>query len=112
MHKRALLCVTAILSAGPAVAGQADPSAVKEPTEIVVTAPTPLSDVGESALAFPAQTASDEEIERAHATDLTDYLKRFAGGVFVTETQGNPLQPDINYRGFTASPALTSFGTL
>ncbi|WP_430991345.1 TonB-dependent receptor plug domain-containing protein, partial [Escherichia coli] len=37
---------------------------------------------------------------------LTDYLKRLSGGVFVNEMQGNPLQPDINYRGFTASPLL------
>ncbi|CAN5369622.1 TonB-dependent receptor [soil metagenome] len=74
--------------------------------EIVVIAPTPLGDVGEGALPFPAQTVSDEEIEASHATDLTDYLKRMAGGVFVNDVQNNPLQPDINYRGFTASPLL------
>ncbi len=73
--------------------------------DIIVTA-TPLLDVGEGALRYPAQTASDEQIQRAHASDLTDYLKRLSGGVFVNETQGNPLQPDINYRGFTASPLL------
>lgn len=73
--------------------------------EIIVTA-TPLSDVGEGTLPFPAQTTSDEEIEAAHATDITDYLKRMAGGVFVNDIQNNPLQPDINYRGFTASPLL------
>ena len=33
--------------------------------EIIVTA-TPLSDVGEGTLPFPAQTTSDEEIEAAH----------------------------------------------
>src|SRR5262249_24602692 len=27
-------------------------------------------------------------------------------GVHVNETQGNPYQPDINYRGYTASPLL------
>lgn len=73
--------------------------------DIVVTA-TPLFDVGEGALRFPAQTISDEQLQRAHANDLTDYLKRLSGGVFVNEMQGNPLQPDINYRGFTASPLL------
>lgn len=73
--------------------------------DIVVTA-TPLLDVGEGALRYPAQTVSDEQLQHAHATDLTEYLKRVSGGVFVNETQGNPLQPDINYRGFTASPLL------
>lgn len=74
--------------------------------DIVVIAQTPLSDVGEGALPYPAQTASDEQIEAAHATDLTDYLRRMTGGVFVNDVQNNPLQPDINYRGFTASPLL------
>lgn len=74
--------------------------------DIVVIAQTPLSDVGEGTLPYPAQTASDEQIEAAHATDLTDYLKRMVGGVFVNDVQNNPLQPDINYRGFTASPLL------
>lgn len=74
--------------------------AVPSDDEIVVTAQTPLADVGEGALPSPVQ------IERAHATDLTDYLKRMAGGIFVNDVQNNPLQPDINYRGFTASPLL------
>ncbi|MES2291008.1 MAG: TonB-dependent receptor [Pseudomonadota bacterium] len=86
-------------------AGSARAQEQREP-DIVVTAATPLFDVGEGALPFPAQTISDEELESAHAADLTDYLKRISGGVFVNETQGNPLQPDINYRGFTASPLL------
>ena len=27
-------------------------------------------------------------------------------GVHVNEMQGNPFQPDVNYRGYTASPLL------
>jgi outer membrane receptor for Fe3+-dicitrate len=107
MAPRLILLTSTALIAAPAMAeAPSNPSAIKDPTIIVVTAPTPLSDVGEGALALPAQTASDEEIERAHATDVSDYLKRYAGGVYVNEMQGNPLQPDVNYRGFTASPLL------
>lgn len=73
--------------------------------EIVVTA-TPLLDLGEDTLAFPARTASDEALTAAHASDLTDFLKRAVGGVYVNDVQNNPLQPDVNYRGFTASPLL------
>jgi len=104
--KRRLFLLASTIMSQPAIAAQSDPSSIKDPTEIVVIAQTPLSDVGEGLLAFPAQTASDEEIERAHAADLTDYLKRYAGGVYVNDIQGNPLQPDVNYRGFTASPLL------
>jgi hypothetical protein len=28
------------------------------------------------------------------------------GSVYVNDIQNNPLQPDINYRGYTASPLL------
>jgi len=84
---------------------QVNPSQV-QPADIIVIAPTPLSDVGEDALPFPAQTASDEEIEASHAISIADYLRRMSGGIFVNDIQNNPLQPDINYRGFTASPLL------
>jgi outer membrane receptor protein involved in Fe transport len=106
MKTRFILLASAMLIAAPAGAEPAISSATAEPGDILVTAPTPLSDMGEGAPAYPAQTASGAAIERAHATDLTDYLKRFTGGVSVNEMQGNPLQPDINYRGFTASPLL------
>ncbi|MEG3122384.1 TonB-dependent receptor [Sphingomonas sp. GB1N7] len=94
-----------VASAALLFAGGAQAQDQSDRAEIVVTA-TPLNDVGEGALPLPAQTASDEQIEAAHAIDLTDYLKRMAGGVFVNDVQNNPLQPDINYRGFTASPLL------
>ncbi|CAN5346456.1 TonB-dependent receptor [soil metagenome] len=99
-----LIGTGAALIALPASA-QVNPSQVLT-ADIVVTAPTPLSDVGEDALAFPAQTTSDEELEASHAAGVTDYLKRMTGGVYVNDIQNNPLQPDINYRGFTASPLL------
>ncbi|WP_375287266.1 TonB-dependent receptor [Sphingomonas sp.] len=101
---RARLLACAAIVATPAAAQSIDP-AQDGGVEVVVTA-TPLLDPGEDVVAFPAQHVSDEQIARAHALDLSDYLRRAAGGVFVNEVQGNPLQPDINYRGFTASPLL------
>jgi len=93
-----------LLIAHPATA-QARPSQVL-PAEIVVIAPTPLSDNAKDTLASSVQTVSNEEIEASHAAAVTDYLRRMPGGVFVNDIQNNPLQPDINYRGFTASPLL------
>ena len=40
------------------------------------------------------------------ALDLSDFLNRRLNGVHVNEVQGNPFQPDVNYRGYTASPLL------
>ena len=33
-------------------------------------------------------------------------MDRMLGSVYVNDIQNNPLQPDINYRGYTASPLL------
>lgn len=104
MMSKARFLMCAAFVAAPVSAQVAD-----DPTdggmEVVVTA-TPLFDPGENTLPYPAQKQSDEDIAAAHALDLTDQLKRMAGGVSVNEIQGNPLQADVNYRGFTASPLL------
>ena len=54
----------------------------------------------------PVQTATDRDIEHSGALDLSDFLNRRLNGVHVNEMQGNPFQPDVNYRGYTASPLL------
>ena len=74
-------------------------------TDIVITA-TPLHDADDAPLALPAQTITSRDLQRSNAIDLAEQLKRMAGGVFVNNVANNPLQPDVNYRGFTASPLL------
>jgi SAM-dependent methyltransferase len=54
----------------------------------------------------PVQTATAREIEASAAVNLADFLNRRIDGVYVNEVQGNPFQPDVNYRGYTASPLL------
>ncbi len=53
-----------------------------------------------------AQSATAEDIDRAQSLDLTDFLNRNFGSININHAQNNPLQPDFNYRGFTASPLL------
>jgi len=73
-----------------------------------VVAVTPLAGVDRSLDETPApvQSASQREIEASGALDLSDFLNRRLSGVFLNEVQGNPMQPDVNYRGYTASPLL------
>ena len=52
------------------------------------------------------QTATDRDIDNSGALDLSDFLNRRMNGVHVNEVQNNPFQPDVNYRGYTASPLL------
>jgi outer membrane receptor protein involved in Fe transport len=52
------------------------------------------------------QQATAAEIERLHGADLSEFMNRRLGSVFINEAQGNPLQPDVQFRGFVASPLL------
>ncbi len=87
---------TMVLLPLPAMA--ADLTDSTDEGDIVVVA-TPLGDVAPT-----ASTAQD--IDASRAVSLAEQLVRTAPGVTVNEIQGNPLQPDISYRGFTASPLL------
>src|SRR5580658_4736168 len=75
--------------------------------EVVVTA-TPLTGAAIDRAAVPAnvQIATSQDIDRSHAVDLTTFMNRMLGSVYVNEMQENPLQPDLNFRGYTASPLL------
>ncbi|MGZ4981550.1 MAG: TonB-dependent receptor [Methylobacter sp.] len=75
---------------------------------IDVVGVTPLQDSGVTASKVPAniQHVSSEQLEKAQSTTLADYISRYLGSVHVNEAQNNPLQPDISYRGFVASPLL------
>lgn len=69
---------------------------------IIVSASTPLSAAAES-----GQMLVDAKALRAmQAVALNDALARQAPGVVVNEVQGNPLQSDLSFRGYTASPLL------
>jgi outer membrane receptor protein involved in Fe transport len=78
-------------------------------TAIDVSAtPIGVADIPLSDVPVPVQTASSQTIEDTNAIDLTDMLKRRLNGVYVNENQDNPFQPDVNYRGYTASPLVGS----
>lgn len=79
-----------------------------EPYRITVQSTTPLLGAEQLLDRTPAttHTSSAEALETSQALDLSDYLKRRVPGIFVNEIQGNPIQPDINFRGYTASPLL------
>ena len=55
---------------------------------------------------YNVQSATSEQFERAQVLDATDYLNRRGAGITINSSQGNPLQPDVQFRGFTASPLL------
>ncbi len=52
------------------------------------------------------QTLDAAAVREAGGVSLAEAMQRRLAGVNVNETQGNPYQADLNYRGFTASPLL------
>jgi outer membrane receptor protein involved in Fe transport len=91
-------------------ANPAQPAQQLPTTSVTVTVvgTTPLVGVElpREQIPAPVQTVSARELRTSGALDLTDLLNRRLSGVHVNETQGNPFQPDVNYRGYTASPLL------
>ena len=98
-------CALALSSTGGAAESDTQNGAIPTVT-VIGTMPLPGHELDPSRIAAPVQTASELEIDRSHAVDLTAYLDRMLGGVYVNDIQNNPLQPDVNYRGYTASPLL------
>jgi len=75
---------------------------------VTVVATTPLAgvDLEVGQIAAPVQTANQLDIENSAALDLSTFLNQRLNGVHLNEVQGNPVQADLNYRGYTASPLL------
>jgi outer membrane receptor protein involved in Fe transport len=75
---------------------------------IDVVAATPLAgtDLTADQIGGAVQTATAAGIASSGALDLADFMNRRLDGVYLNEMQGNPFQPDVNYRGYTASPLL------
>src|SRR5688572_8365399 len=73
---------------------------------VIESAPLPGVDLPIEKLPAPVQVLTAQDLERSGAVDLSGYLTRRVNGVFANDIQNNPFQPDISYRGYTASPLL------
>ncbi|MET0962431.1 MAG: TonB-dependent receptor [Noviherbaspirillum sp.] len=62
---------------------------------------TPIQDVPSN-----VQLLNSSGIAQQRQNTLADHLEQNAGSVTVNAAQGNPHQPDVSFRGFTASPLL------
>ncbi len=77
-------------------------------SRVRVVAQTPLAGTALSTdqIAGAVQTATAADVEKSGALELADFMNRRLNGVYLNEMQGNPFQPDVNFRGYTASPLL------
>jgi len=95
------------VAANSFAAAPADDSGASSPPayEVVIVAPY-ATGVDRDLVPANVQRATAEDIDRLQPLDLSELLNRSFGSVSINHAQGNPLQPDLNFRGFTASPLL------
>jgi iron complex outermembrane recepter protein len=81
---------------------------IQENEAIEVIGITPVLGVGlpKEKIPYNVQSASSADLDKNISLDITDFMNRNFSSVIVNDAQNNPLQPDIQYRGFTASPLL------
>jgi outer membrane receptor protein involved in Fe transport len=94
--------------AGQEQAGANPAEALEYGETIEIVGTTPVPGLGTALEDVPAtvQTYGAKEVGRQGPLSAADFLERNAGSVSLNSGQGNPFQPDVSYRGFTASPLL------
>jgi outer membrane receptor protein involved in Fe transport len=76
--------------------------------KVEVYSTTPLKGIGVPLHKVPAniQMANPAAINNQTGVSIADYMNNNMQGVTVTELGGNPWQPEINFRGYSASSLL------
>ena len=79
---------------------------VRRPPTIVVYPTTPIAGSGIDPDKVPASVniVDAKQIERTNSLNIADALQQQVPGVLISEVTGNPFQPDVQFRGFVASP--------
>jgi len=78
------------------------------PKVYIPTAPTatasPTSGVEADKVPASVNVVDDKQIERTGSMNITDALQQNVPGISISEVAGNPFQPNVEFRGFVASP--------
>ncbi len=74
--------------------------------KVTAVAPQRGAELPQNLVPYNIQTAIGEDFERSQVLDASAYLDQRMTGVTMNAAQGNPLQPDLQFRGFTATPLL------
>jgi iron complex outermembrane receptor protein len=92
----------------PAPPGQDPDEPIPAGEIIIVTATTPLhgSHLPRDHVPANVQTVSADDLADHKSLDLSAYAGEALGSVHLNDVQANPLQSDVQYRGFLASPLL------
>lgn len=103
--KLQLTAIVALALASTASLGAAEKITTNK-IDVISTTPLPGIGLGLEKIPSNVQVVKGLDIQKSQALDLSNYMNQKLIGVNINEIQGNPLQADISYRGFTASPLL------
>jgi iron complex outermembrane recepter protein len=104
--------IVALVAVGltPAVAGAQTRGKTEQLEQIEIVADSPLAapDTGmeRAKISTSVETLSAGEIADTRAADIATALERRTPGVGTVDVTGNPFQPQLDYRGFVASPVV------
>ncbi|MHB8812056.1 MAG: TonB-dependent receptor [Steroidobacteraceae bacterium] len=104
----AFAAAAAVCAADAETEGSPSANAPATLGEVLIIANTPLPGFGLPLTQIPAnvQTATGQDLQNAQVNDVAHYLSDRFMGVNVSDSADNPVQLDINYHGFTASPLV------
>ena len=107
--KQALLLAIASCFAAPPLLAQEAATGEEVLPDVRIIATTPVGSTGIPITKFAGnvQTINQKDMPR-DLQGFTDVLNQNIGSVHLNDTQGNPYNIDLMYRGFTASPILGS----
>jgi len=71
---------------------------------IYPTAPAPSGGIAVDKVPAAINAVGASQIEQTNSLNVADALQQYVPGIIVSDTTGNPFQPDIQFRGFVASP--------
>lgn len=74
--------------------------------DVVAATPLPGTDEPLENIPAPVQTSTARDLDQSGSLDLSDLMNKRLSGVYINQNQENPYQPDVNYRGYEASPLL------
>ena len=110
--EKVLTCMPWLLVCAAAQAQNAEPARNRAEVlelpqvEVIGTTPLPGSDVPLTKLPANAQVFTSDHLRQQQQNNITEFLEQNGTSLTVNAAQGNPYQPDVNYRGFSASPLL------
>jgi len=77
-----------------------------EEIEVIGITPGSAQGVVVNRIPFAVQQGTAEDLQRNQSLDVSEFLNSRLASFNINSAQNNPLQPDVQFRGFTASPLL------